>query len=215
MNKLRIALAATALLLVASSALAFEKGQTLLGLEVGSGTSAWLSPSGTVGYVTTQPALPTLRAGAELWYFCKGDYAMNISGGIDHFSETDKPGTAALPGAVDQKSTISGYHVRIGGDHFYALGDRAHFYMGGGLAYASSKFKYEAGTTSDESPSLTTYGIDGRIGGMVSLNKTVAMGGRIGHMFGMSSGDKDGAKASATASGFYGEATVAFAFGGK
>ena len=125
MNKLRIALAAMALLLVASSAFAFEKGQTLLGLEVGSGSSSWLSPTGTAGYVTTAPALPTLRAGAELWFFTKESYAVTISGGIDHFSETDKPGTAALPGAEDQKSTISGYHARIGGDHFYALGDRA------------------------------------------------------------------------------------------
>lgn len=214
MHKSRIAIISAALLLVASSAFAYEKGQTLLGLEVGGGQASWLGPAST-GYVTTQPSLPTLRAGAELWYFMSGDCALAISGGIDHFSETDKPGTAAPLGAVDQKSTISGFHVRVGSDHVFPLADKAHLFMGGGLFYGTSKFKYEAGTTSDESPSLTTYGIDGRIGATCDIAKNVAMGGRIGHNFGIASGDQDGAKASATASAWYGEVTLIFAFGGK
>ena len=213
MKKSRIALISASLLLVASSAFAYQKGQTLLGLAVGSGSAVWVGPAAK-GYITTQAALPTLRAGADLWYFMSDDMAFTVSGGIDHFGETDKPGTVAPLGAVDQKSTISGVHGRVGMDHVFKLGDKANVFTGGGLMYGTTKFKYEAATT-DESPSLTTYGVDGRIGVMMEVASNVSFGGRMGHNFGMSTADDNGAKVSATAGSWYGEAQLIFAFGGK
>ncbi|HTQ43174.1 MAG TPA: hypothetical protein VMI75_10500 [Polyangiaceae bacterium] len=201
------------LLALASNASAFQKGQGLFAINVGGGEAEWLQPAGGSGYITSQSPLPQITVGAELWQFTSNDMAWNVSGGAGFFSETDQPGTAAAPGAPDLKSTLDSWHARLGADHFARVGERAQLYSGGGVYYQSGQFKYDDGVTTTTSPAAVGYGLDGRIGVICAVSKSVWMGGRIGHSFGLANGSQDGAKSSWWTSSTYGDASLAFAFG--
>jgi len=208
------AAAMLALSIAATSAFAIEAGTSLLGIHVGGGEAEWVQDAGTAGYITSESKLPTIRAGLEYWHVMANDKAITLSGGLGYFSETDKPGTAAAPASPDLKSTVTSFHVRLGMDDMYKVTDNVILYMGPGVQYGSGKFKFEAGTFSDEAPTVTTWSLDGRFGGMCKKGN-VGMGGSIGHSFGISSATKDGAKANWTSGGFYGEGSLVFFFGGS
>lgn len=197
---------------VAANAFALGKGSSLLGITVGGGEADYVTPSGTLGYVTSQPKLSEVRLGLEYWHAMSSDMAFTISGGIGHFGENDKPGTAALPGAEDQKSTITSFHARIGSDHYSMLGDKITIYFGGGLVYWNGALKYEAGSTSTTYPTVSRYGIDGRMGAFYSMGN-VQMGGRLSRAFAWAMADDNGAKASWTTGDVAGEAVISFGFG--
>ncbi len=219
MKSLRNAVTAFAVMLAmvfaATSARAITPGTSLIAIHVGGGDVDWVQPAGTAGYITSQVKLPSLRFGAEYWHVMANDKAVTLSGGLGYFSETDKPGSGATAGSPDFKSTVSSFHVRLGADDMYKVTDKVTLYMGPGIQYGSSKFKFVAGTTTDEAPTVTTWALDGRFGGMCKVNKSVAMGGCLGHSFGISSASKDGAKANWTSTGFYGEGSLVFSFGGE
>ena len=122
------------LVLIVPPAFALQKGEMLLRLQVGGGSADWVQAAGTSGYITSQPALPEIRVGGELWRVVSDHAAISIGGGIGLFRETDKPGTLATPGALEQKSSNTSFHVRLGHDMFGEVGEHMVIYGGGGLA---------------------------------------------------------------------------------
>ena len=202
-------------LCMTTPAFALEKGEMLLHITYGGGQADWVQPSGTSGYITSQPTLPEIRVGGEFWRVVSDHAAISLGAGAGFFSETDKPGTAAPPGSDDQKSTNTSFHVRLGEDMFGNVSEHLVVYGGGGLAYANGKFKYESGTVSEDSPSVTTIALDGRVGLLMKLSPRFSMGGRIGNAFGIASSDDNGAKANWTAKNTYGEGSLIFHFGGN
>lgn len=213
MKTLRIALAVVAMITMATSAFALSKGQSTFSIQIGTGTADLVQPSGA-GYITAL-SLTELEPRLECTKMIKDDYAFNLSAGIGTYSETDKPGDAAAPGDPDQKTTISSFFVRVGGDRVVNVGDRTTFYFGPGIEYWSGKYKYEAGTFEEESESTMRISLAGRIGGTMMLTEAFGFTCNASHRIGIASAEWDGAKANWTPSSTGASGGLLFVFGGK
>ncbi len=213
MKTLRIAIAVSAMLTMATGAFALTKGQSTFSIQIGTGTADLVSPGGA-GYITAF-ALSELEPRLEYTKMLKDDYAFNLSTGLGFYSETDKPGDAAGPTDPDQKTTVSSFFVRVGGDRVVNIGDRTTLYFGPGIEYWSGKYKYEAGTFEEESESTMRISVAGRIGGTMMLGDSWGFTANASHRIGIASAEWDGAKANWTPSSSGASGGLLFVFGGN
>lgn len=203
MKRRIFAVAVLAMLTVASSAFAAGKGTSMLSLGLGQNqaNNLW-SPFGN--------KFDETNVGAQFTHMFSDDYQIVVSGAYGWGSaKAEEPGFEAT-------STLSSYRFRIGGDRVGKIGDRFVMYIGPGLEYASSTVEEEeTGLPAVESETATSYGISGRIGGIMMLTPTVGITGELSHTFGMAS-QEDGITEYSwtpnTLGAFWG---LTFAFGGS
>lgn len=213
MKTLRNVLTVAAMMSLATSAFAQGNGASTFSIQIGTGAADLISPSGA-GFVTSF-SLNELEPRLEFTHMFRDDYAFNLSAGIGTYSETNKPGDAALPGAPEQKTTVSSYFVRVGGDRVVKVGERATLYFGPGVEYWSGKYKYESGTFSEESESTMRISLAGRIGGTMMLGESWGFTMNGSHRIGVASAEWDGAKANWTPSSTGASGGLLFVFGGN
>lgn len=213
MKWLRIVLAGAALAGAASNASATGTGTSMFALQLGNSTADVIQPISN-GYITSI-TLPELHAQAQYWYQFADDYAFTLTGGIGFFTETDKPGNTSTPGSAEQKTTVSSFYVRAGGDRMMKIAERMIVYFGPGIEFWNGGYKYEAGTVTEEPEKTTRISANGRIGGTMLLSQSFGLTGHIGHRWGIASAEQDGAKASWMPSGFEGAGGIVFLFGGE
>jgi hypothetical protein len=195
-----------------AQALTLAKGSQFITVQLTEGTADLVNPEAfTPGYIT---AYSHSEMGVQAQYvkLMSDDFAFNLSGGIGFFSETDKPGTNALPGSTDQKYTQSSWQGRIGVDRVGHIGERLHVFVGPGLQVWSGKAKFETGSTSIESESTTRIGFHGRIGFHVAFNPAMGIFGQVGHYFAYAHAKDAGAEATWWPSAHDGAAGLAFTF---
>ncbi len=215
MKTLRIALAVVAMLTMATGAFALSKGQSTFSIQIGTGAADLIGRSIPGGYITASPQVQELEPRLEFTKMLKDDYAFNLGVGMGFYSETDKPGNADAPGSPDKKTTVSSFFVRVGGDRVVNIGDRTTLYFGPGIEYWSGKYKYEAGTFSEESESTMRISVAGRIGGTMMLGDSWGFTANASHRIGIASAEWDGAKANWTPSSSGASGGLLFVFGGK
>ncbi len=212
--RLHLAAAVTLLMMAGSSqALAIGKGTSSLSIQLGNGVADLAAPAGP-GYITSF-TVSEIEPKVEWNTMLKDDYAMNIGIGIGMFKETDKPGSAAGPGAPELETKVTSFFVRIGGDRVVQVGDRAVFYFGPGFEYWSGKYEYDGGSFTEESETATRISLSGRVGGTMMLTETVGFTCNVGRKLGVASMKWDGAEASWNPSSTDASGGLVFVFGGK
>ncbi len=219
MKKLAIWIVTAVLFLgVAGSAHAalFQKGQTLLALNLTEGVADLVGPINGGGYLSAYDH-SEIGLAAQYWHFVSTDYALNITAGLGFFGETDQPGVPANPGDEDFKYSQSSWQLRVGADRFGHFSERYHFYAGPGLQIWNGKAKFEGGpggpNPTVESESTTRIALSGRIGVMMKLNENIQLMGQLGHYIGHASAKDQGAEATWWPSGHDGAMGVVFTFG--
>lgn len=204
-----LAVAALAMLTVASSAFAEGKGSSMFSIGLGQNQANNVFGLGILGNKFDET-----NVGAQYQYMFSDDYALALSGGFGF-------GSVKIEDTVtsdETKLTLSGYRFRVGGDRIGKIGDRFMMYMGPGIEFASNKIKAETtGAPDVESENATTFGVSGRIGGIMMLSDAVGITGEISHTFGMASQDDPDNDAKYTwmpntFAAFWG---LTFAFGGS
>lgn len=211
MKTLRIAFAVAAMLSMATGAFALGKGSSLFSIQLGNGTADLVQPGGP-GYITAF-SVSEIEPKIEFSRMLSDDYAFTMNAGIGMYSETDKPGDAAAPTDPDQKTTVSSFFVRVGGDRVVKVGDRSIFYFGPGVEYWSGKYKYEAATFSEESESTMRVSLSGRVGGIMMIGENWGFTCNVGRVVGIASAEWDGAKANWTPSSSNASGGLVFHFG--
>jgi len=193
----------------AGSASAAGKGGSMLSIGLGQGVADGYAPAsvGMASYLAPTTA-PETNAGVEYWYSFSDDYAIALSGAYG-FSSMKWEGAAA--GDPEIKATGTSIKVRVGGDRMGKVGDRLVVFMGPGIEYWTGKQKLEVGGTSNESKSVSRFGVSGRIGGFMMLTEKVGIMGQVGHTFGMASVE-DGAKTTWMPSSFNASWGLTFGF---
>lgn len=211
--------ACAAAVLVLGVSLALAPAHASEGLAKGSSILSFEATTGVADLVAAESLTPgSISAydhsewggGIQFQHLLSDDWALALSGGIGTFSETDKPGTNALPGTDDFKYTQSSWNARIGADRFVHISPKFHLFVGPGIQYWSGKDKRESGTTSFESVRTKRIAFNGRMGAHVALGNSVGLEGHIGHYLGHATATDTGAKATWSPSGT--ESAVGFAF---
>lgn len=198
------AVASLAMLAFASPAFAVGKGSSTLSIGIGQAKANIFGP------VALQ--FDETDVGAQYGYMFSDDYAFVLSGaaGFGNIKVEDDG-----PPSFESTYSLSGFRVRVGGDRVGQIGDRFTVYMGPGLEYSTAKVTLEqTGSPDDESESATTFGINGRIGGVMWLSESVGISGEISNSFGFSSyeeGDQTITWMSNSVGAFW---ALMFAFGG-
>jgi len=166
-------------LVVAPSAFAAGKGTSILSLGLGQGKANIPIVSPIVNQ------MDETNVGAQYWHLFSDDYAFTVAGTFG-FGSTKIEDTAL--NEETKLSLTSTYQFRIGGDRVANVGDRLMVYMGPGITFASAKAKIEqTGSPDEESERAKTFGINGRIGGIMMLSDAVGIAGEINHTFGRTS----------------------------
>lgn len=155
-----------------------------------------------------------IGGGAEYNMAMAEDYQMALSFDFRAGNFKAEPTSTAPAGTPDEKITSSAWKVRLGGDRTGKIGDRFSWFMGPGLEYGSGKAKDEAATTVEGEPT-NSFGISGRVGGVMMINPQVGIRGQIGDTFGMASVKDGGGKDTWWYSSFESAWGIQFAFGGK
>ena len=216
MKTMKIAVCGILLVALAGVAAAAtpEKGTNLLAFQFSEGSVDLVDVEGGTGYLTSANFVthPELGGLVQWSYFLTDEYAISVSGGIGYFSESDKPGTNALPADPDRKYTQTSWQARVGGDRYAHINDRFSVFAGPGIQVWSGKWKYEAGTTTQESQNALRIALQGRFGVHVRWNESVGMFAHLGHYLGRVSAEENGAKTSWWASGRDGAGGVAVSF---
>ena len=154
----------------------------------------------------------------EYWNMLREHEALNLQANIGFFSETEKPGTGASPGAPEGKYTQSSWSVRLGCDRVYSPLENMKVFIGPGLEFWSGKAKFEdvGGITGTyETESVNRFSLHGRIGSMMMIGESWGLTGQLGHRLGMASYEEKGAKTTWWPSSFDGAMGLLFSFGGK
>jgi len=194
-----------------------KKGSSILAIQLTEGAADFIGPA-RGGYVGAYDH-SEMGVQVQYWNFIAEGCAVNLSGGIGHFAETDKPGSTAAAGDQDFKYTQTSWQARVGIDHVAHLDDRFHLFIGPGIQVWNGKAKFEGGPA-PVGPAIETgktlrVALSGRIGVHVRMNERVGVFGQLGHYFGYATAkdktDKD-AKATWWPSGHDGAAGVAFTF---
>jgi hypothetical protein len=199
------AVAALVALTVASPAFAAGQGSSMLAIGVGQAEANIL---GVIGL-----GLDETNVGAQYWYMFSDDYAFTFGGSIG-FGSIKQEDSGPTPG--DFEYALSGYRFRVGGDRVGQVGDRFTIYLGPGIEYQSAKItQKETGSPDIESESATTFGINGRIGGVMKLSESVGIVGEISNSLGFASYEEGDFKYTwmpNSVNAFWG---LNFTFGGK
>jgi outer membrane protein W len=212
MKRRIFAVAVLAMLTVASSAFAAGKGTSMLSLGLGQNQANALYTLGGSAGAGFQNKFDETNVGAQYTYMFSDDYQIVVSGAYGFGSVKVEDSTTP----TTSEATLSSYRFRVGGDRVGKVGDRFVMYIGPGLEYASAKTKLEeTGLPDFESESSTTYGISGRIGGIMMLSDAVGITGELTHTFGMATYEEGNVEVSwmpNTLGAFWG---LTFAFGGS
>lgn len=216
-----VAVVALASLTLAGPSFAIEKGSSLLSIGVFQGTADLVGPESGFGGISAFQS-PEIGVGGEYWQMFSDDYALTIQGSYGFSSETNKPGTNAAAGSLEQKFSTTSFKFRVGGDRVGHIGERFVWFMGPGLEYWSGKAKFENGagggfvTTAStaESEATSRFGINGRVGGIMMMSDAWGIQGQVGHTLGYASAEEAGAKATWYPSSFNASWGLLFAFGG-
>jgi hypothetical protein len=193
-----------------ASAASLEKGASLAAIELSRGVADLTGGGGSGTLVTF--ALPEVGIQGQYWYFLANEYAVNLSGGIGYFKESDTADPAAL-GAENFKRTLSSWKVRLGGDRFAKVSDKLQVFAGPGLQMWGGKVKDEyqfSGTA--ESPSTSRFAIDGRIGAHILIGQNFGLIGHVGQYWGYATASEGDAKTKWLPSGSEGAMGFTFAF---
>jgi opacity protein-like surface antigen len=208
--------AALALVLAAPQAHALAKGNAMFAIELTHGMADLYDPSSVAGGYISAYDHSEQGVQGQYWMMMTGDYAFNVTAGWGFFNETDKPSSAAGPGAPDQKYSQTSYNIRVGGDRMVGIGDRTLLYFGPGIEYWSGKAKFEGfGPTTVETESITRYALSARIGATMKVSRTWGVTGHVGTRLGMASAKDQGAKVSWWPSSNEGSVGLMFMFGGE
>ena len=215
MKRLVATLATLALLTAAGQAIAAEKS-----IVIGVGlmhSVADLATNNGAGYNAAYDH-SELGGRFEYWNLMRENYALNFQANVGFFSETDKPGTGAAPGAPEGKYTQSSWSVRLGGDRVWSPLPNTKLFFGPGVEYWTGKAKFEdiasvVGTY--ETKNVTRVSLHGHTGAMMMLGPNWGLSGQLGHRIGMASYQEKGAKTSWWPTSVDGAMELIFSFGGK
>lgn len=200
-----VAVASLVMLTIASTAFAAGQGSSMLAVGVGQAKANILAPIGL--------QFDETNVGAQYWYMFAEDYAFTVSGAVGFGSiKIEDSG----PTPSEETYTLSGYRFRIGGDRVGQVGDRFTVYFGPGVEYQSAKVKFEeTGSPDDETENATTFGINGRIGGIMWLSDAVGISGEISNSFGFASYEEGDTKFTWMPNSINAFWALTFAFGGN
>jgi hypothetical protein len=115
-------------------------------------------------------------------HFVSDEWTVSLSGGVDVGRVQYRPSNPAS--AVETYSSRS-WNVRVGGDRFAFINDRAAVYAGPGLVYWSGQAKYSGSGNpliDLEWPRVSQIGFNGRIGMYASISNRTALFGHIGQV---------------------------------
>jgi hypothetical protein len=199
-----------ALLIAPASAQGLTKGSSVLSIQLAHGDADFASPVAG-GYMSAYEH-SEWGGQAMFQHLLSENWALALSAGIGTFSETNSPGTGAIPGAEEFEYTQSSFNVRAGFDRFVHLSPEFHLFAGPGIQYWTGKGETDDGVTTAERPSVTRIALSGRMGAHVALGDSFGLTGYVGGFIGRASADEDGAEASWTPSGHNGAMGVAFSF---
>ena len=199
------AVAALAMLVFASPAFAVGQGSSTLSIGLGQAKANILGPLAL--------QFDETDVGVQYGYMFSDDYAFVLSGAVGFGSiKVEDDG----PPSFETSYSLSGFRLRVGGDRVGQIGDRFTVYIGPGLEYSSAKTTLEqTGQPDEESESATTFGINGRVGGVMWLSESVGISGEISNSLGFSSyeeGDQKITWMSNSVGAFW---ALTFAFGGN
>ena len=196
----------------AANAVTLTKGSQFFAIQLTEGNADLVNPEpfnpGTISAYTHSE----LGVQAQYERLFAENCAVNLSGGIGFFSETDKPGTNAAPGSVDSKYSQTSWQARIGIDEVGHITERLHLFVGPGIQVWSGKAKFESGSSSIESASTMRVAFHGRMAAHVAFNSKIGAFAQFGHYFGHASARENGAEATWWPSGHDGAAGFAFTF---
>jgi len=210
-------LIAVALLAIAATASVAADGpkSTFLGLQVTSGNADLAGEFGSGSAAAYDHSEYGFKL--EYWNLMSADYAFTLSGGLGMFSEENKPGTNASPGIGTFTYSQSSWNIRVGGDRFVPLGERAFVFFGPGIEYWTGKAKFE-----DDSPPAATYetenttriSLHGRIGAHMMVAENWGVTVEAGQKVGTATYEEAGAKTTWWPSSMDGALGLVFKFGG-
>jgi hypothetical protein len=211
MKRMVTTLAALALFVVASQAVAAEK--IIIGIGLMHGTADIAADNG-LGYNSAFQT-PELGGRLEYWNMMHETYALNFAANWGFSSETDKPRNDAPANSPDAKFTTSSYSFRLGGDRVWSPLPNTRVFFGPGIEYWTGKAKFEGfGGPTYETESTTRVSLAGHTGAMMFLGPTWGLSGQIGHKIGMASYEENGGKVSWWPTSLDGAMEVIFSFGG-
>lgn len=201
-----VAVASLVMLTIASTAFAAGKGSSMLGVGIGQAKANIISPITLLKFDETD-------AGAQYWYMFADDYALAVSGAVAFGSiKLEDSG----PPPTEETFTLSGFRIRVGGDRVGQVGDRFTVYFGPGVEYQTAKVKVEeTGFPDVETESSTTFGINGRVGGIMWLSDAVGISGEISNSLGFASYEEGDLKLTWMPNSINAFWALTFAFGGN
>jgi len=214
MKRLLIAVALLAIAATASLA-ADNPKSTFIGLQVSTGTADLAGEFGS----GTAAAFDHSEYGFkfEYWNLMGPEYAFTASGGIGTFGEENKPGTNASPGTGTFNYSQSSWNIRLGGDRFVKLGERAYVFFGPGIEFWTGKAKFEDDSfvpPSYETESVTRISLHGRVGAHMMVSETWGFTVQLGEKVGQATYEEAGAKSTWWPSSTDGSMGLVFKFGG-
>jgi hypothetical protein len=218
MRKL-LSLCALLLLVSATSAFALDKGSMMFSLQLGQGQGDFvdvfdpLNEPGSDNYVNGIGHLDQFQMGGEAWYMFTENYAFTgafaIGVGTEKYEAGNfGPGESGGDFADEDKMSIyksNSMRIRFGADRVGKIGEGFEWFMGPGLEFWSGKTTRSIGIydlsehisiREFDSPSMTRFGVNGRVGGTMMLTSQIGITGRIGHSYGRAAVEEKGAKAS-------------------
>jgi hypothetical protein len=240
MRKL-LPLCALLLLVGATSAFAAGKGSSMFSLQLGQGQGDFVNVLDPFNeqmffqdsYLGPNSYVPRdqIQFGVEYWYMFSEDYALTGALAVGTWNEKQEAGNLRVgESASDFKDFLfksSSVRARIGADRVGRLGESFEWFMGPGLEIWSGKTKesdwyvtYANNSSGDylfrefESPNMTRFGINGRVGGTFMLTPQIGVTGRVGHSFGRASAEDRGAKTTWLSTTWDAMWGLTFAFGG-
>jgi hypothetical protein len=185
----KILMTMAALCFVVPAAAAADGTRSRLSIGLGQGVADGYSAASVGGgdYLAPTTA-PETNVNAEYWYGIGDDYAFALSGAYG-FSSMKWEGANA--GDPEIKATGTSFKFRVGGDRVAKVGERLTVFMGPGLEFWSGNQELEVGGSSDQSESVTRFGVSGRIGGFMALTESVSIMGQVGHTFGLATAEDE------------------------
>lgn len=149
------------------------------------------------------------------WNMMSKDYAFAAAFGLGTFSEQQKPGNNAPGGSADFEYSQSSWNVRIGGDRVVRVGERAFLFFGPGIEYWTGKAKFELGTASAETESVTRISLHGRVGAAMMLGSNYGLTVSVGSKVGRANYEEAGAEDTWFPSSMDGSIGLVYRIGGK
>ncbi|HTK32330.1 MAG TPA: outer membrane beta-barrel protein [Candidatus Saccharimonadaceae bacterium] len=115
-------------------------------------------------------------------YFVTDEWTVCASGGVDVARTQFRP--ASTTRSVETYSSRS-WNVRVGGDRYAFINDRAAIYAGPGLLYWTGRGTYQGSNdpaVDRDWPRVVQVGFNGRLGMYASITERMALFGHIGQV---------------------------------